>query len=258
MPDTANIETTEISNISFGPKYLWFLMVAYTVMLFGADWFDARHIKIFGLVTAAGSITFPLTYLLADIITEVYGYKNTRLAIWAGFLFYAAFLFFGQIFVYFTDPASVNKEALSLFFRINDQIILASFAAYLTAESTNSYLIAKLKIFLKGQYIAFRFIISTLLAYFIDVVVYVPLAFHGMMHFNDFIQNAIDSWIFMVSIELLLLPLSIRLTKYIKKSEKLDIYDNRTKFNIFNLNTEYSSQDNHYMENKAHESKNNN
>jgi len=240
---------TSTKIISVQPRYLWFLMTAYSVAIFAANWFDPRHVKIFGLCTGAGSIAFPLTYLLADTITEVYGYKNTRLAIWVGLLFYAICLFYGQFVLHFLDPHSSYKTALTLFLSVNDHIIIATLASLLVAESINSYLVAKLKILFQGKYIGCRFLISTLTAYFFDELFYAPIAFYGLMNIKNFMHHMLDSWIFMVSIEILLLPLSVRIAKHIKNIEKSDIYDSKTSFNIFNLDTRYSEKDNRYTGN---------
>lgn len=231
------------------PKYLWFLVIAYTVALFAADWFDPRQIKVFGLCTGAGSIAFPFTYLLSDVITEVYGYKNARVAIWLGLLFYAIFLLYGQFVVHFLSVYSPHADTLTLFLQVNHHIILATVISYLVTESVNAYLVAKLKVFFHGKYIGLRFIFSTFMAYILDELVYAPIAFYGMIvHLKDMLNHIVDSWIFMVSIELLLLPLSIRIAKRIKIIEKMDIYDHKTNFNPFHMSTYYSDKSNRYPE----------
>jgi queuosine precursor transporter len=229
------------------PKYLWLLVIAYTVALFAADWFDPRQIKVFGLCTGAGSIAFPFTYLLSDIITEVYGYKKARMTIWLGLLFYAIFLLYGQFVIHFLSLHSPHASTLTLFLQVNHHIIFATIASYLATESVNAYLVAKLKLFFCGKYIGLRFIFSTLMAYILDELVYAPIAFYGMIiHMKDLVSHMIDSWIFMVSIELLALPISIRIAKRMKAVEKTDIYDSETNFNPFLINAHYSKENNRY------------
>ncbi len=80
-------EATLATSVQATPKYLGFLTLAYTVLLLLANWFDPRLIQLFGFTTDAGTLIFPLTFLLSDLITEVYGYKYTRRAIWCGFCF---------------------------------------------------------------------------------------------------------------------------------------------------------------------------
>lgn len=243
-----NINDEKIILVS--PKYLWLLMIAYTMAIFASNIFDPRHIDIFGLCTGAGSIAFPLTYLLADVMTEVYGYKKTKIAIWSGLLFYLIFISYGQFVIHFINPNSSDKVALSLFLHVNDRIFIAAIASYLATESANTYLLAKLKIRLAGKYIGFRFIIATLFAYVVDELIYAPIAFYGLMNTSDFLHHMLDSWAFMVSIELLLVPFSVRIAKYIKIVERTDIYDNKTNFSPFNFDTQYGDEDNKYRGNQ--------
>lgn len=227
------------------PKYLWFLIQCYTMVFFASNWFDPRQIKIFGLTTGAGSIAFPLTYLFSDIITEVYGYKNSRIVVWSSLLFYLLFLFYGQFVVYFIYDHSTDKELITTFLHSNNRIILAAILSYFITETINSYLVAKLKILLDGKYMGLRFITATLTAYIFNELIYAPIAFHELItNMKDFIHHIIDSWTFMVSIELLLLPLSIRLAKRLKIIENIDIYDTRSNFNPFSFNTRYPKKDN--------------
>ncbi len=234
------------NEVTVRPKYLWCLMLAYTIALFSANWLDPRHIKIFGLSTGAGSITFPLTYLLAGNITEVYGYKNTRLAIWTGLLFYTLFLIYGKFVIHFVHPYALNKHSLELFLNINSHIILGMFGNYLITESLNSYLVARLKKHFQGKYMGIRFLIATMAAYVLDEIIYAPIAFHNVMSAKNILHHMFDSWVFMVCLALLLLPLSIRTAKFLKKAEHMDIYDTHTNFNPLLLNTDYEQTDNKF------------
>lgn len=122
-----------------------------------ANWFDIRLIRIGNLVTDAGTIIFPLTFLLSDLITEVYGYKNARRAIWCGFLFNALFIAYGQIITHLPSPhyANLNKSFDTLL-TMNARIIIASTISYFCAEPLNSFIMSKLKIFMQGHKMALR------------------------------------------------------------------------------------------------------
>ncbi|MGB8286317.1 MAG: VUT family protein [Candidatus Aquirickettsiella gammari] len=229
----------------FKKKYLGVFILGYTIVFFASNWFDPRQIQIFGLVTGAGSIAFPLTYLFSDIITEVYGYKNARIAVWSALLFFLIFILYGQLVVALLSPYSSSREALVAFLYTNNRIILAAILSYFITETMNSYLVAKLKILLNGEYMGLRFITATLTAYTFNEIIYAPIAFYGLIpNLEEFIYHMFTSWVFMVSIELLFLPFSIRLAKYIKIIENLDIYDTKTNFNPFSLNTQYRKKNN--------------
>lgn len=232
--------------IRFGPKYLWLLMSAFSLVLVGANWFEPRLISIFGLNTGAGALLFPFTYILADSITEVYGYKKARLAIWCGFLWSIIFLIYANLVSYFPSDNQANKLIFNSFTRANQQIIIASFISYLLSEPINSFLMSKLKIRLNGKYLGIRFVISILVSNIINLIIFCPLAFYGYMHIKDLIMFIATSWVLMVGLELLVVPLSVRLSIILKEREQLDIYDRNTSFNIFKLDTDYAEKDNEF------------
>src|SRR3990167_4672910 len=121
------------------PKFLWFLTLTYSMVIVLANWFDPRLIKIFGLTTDAGTLIFPLTFLLSDLITEVYGYKNARRAIWCGFLFNALFILYGQLVIHMPSPDyHTNNAMFDTLLATNVRIIIASCLSYLISEPLNS------------------------------------------------------------------------------------------------------------------------
>jgi uncharacterized integral membrane protein (TIGR00697 family) len=229
------------------PRFLWFLSLAYAMVIVLANWFDPRLIDIFGLNTDAGTLIFPLTYLLSDVITEVYGYKHARRAIWAGFLFNAMFIFYGLIVTHMPSPSypTINPMFNKLL-TFNMRIILASAISYLTSEPLNSFIMAKLKIKMQGKYMAIRFVASTIIASGTDSIIFGVIAFYGMMSNYNLAALILTMWLIKVTIEILGLPISIKVAKQLKKKEMLDIYDHRTKFNIFSLDAKYLSQDNEF------------
>lgn len=229
------------------PKYLWFLILCYAMIIVLANWFDARLIHIFGLNTDAGTLVFPLTFLLCDLITEVYGYKQARRAIWCGFLFNAIFILYGQVVIHLPGPSYATQNALfDAILATNTRIIFASTISYFVSEPVNSLIIAKLKIKMHGKNMAARFVLSTIAASGLDSLVFGTLAFYGTMNNSNLITLILTMWLIKVVVEIVGLPLSIYLTNKLKKAEQLDIYDENTKFNIFSLNASYTAQNNAY------------
>ncbi len=233
--------------ISTQPKYLWFLTLTYSMVIVLANWFDPRLINIFGLNTDAGTLIFPLTILLSDLITEVYGYKHARRAIWCGFLFNALFIIYGQVIIHMPSPNyPTNNTVFDTLLATNVRIILASAISYLSSEPLNSFVMAKLKIKTKGRYLGIRFVLSTIVASGTDSTIFSIIAFYGVMSDSNLIMLALTMWFIKVFIELIGLPISIRLTKKLKKMEQLDIYDKQTNFNILSLDTNYTARDNEF------------
>jgi uncharacterized integral membrane protein (TIGR00697 family) len=229
------------------PRFLWFLSLAYTMVIVLANWFDPRLIDIFGLNTDAGTLIFPLTYLLSDVITEVYGYKHARRAIWAGFLFNAVFVLYGFIVTHMPSPSYPTINPLfDKLLTFNVRIILASAISYLTSEPLNSFIMAKLKIKMHGRFMGIRFVASTIIASGTDSIIFGVIAFYGLMSNYNLTALILTMWLIKVAVEILGLPISIKIAKKLKKMELLDIYDRRTKFNIFSLDAKYVSHDNEF------------
>ena len=230
------------------PRLLWFIQLSYTAVILLANWFDIRMIKIAGLETDAGTLIFPLTFILSDLITEVYGYKFARRAIWVGFLFNFVFIAYGQLIIHLPSPdyaLGVNDKFDSLL-GFNARIIIASTISYLCAEPLNSYIMAKLKLKTRGKLMWLRFVSSTAVASLFDSFLFGTLAFYGTMPLHDLIIFNFTMWSIKVFIEICGLPLSLSLARRLKRSEGLDMYDVGTKFSLFSLDAKYAKANNHF------------
>lgn len=226
----------------------WFLTLSYTMVLVMANWFDARLVQIFSLVTDAGTLIFPLTFLLSDAITEVYGYKYARRTIWVGFLFNLLFLGYGQLVIHLPSPSFYvhNNELFHELLSTSSRIILASFSSYLIAEPLNSYFLAKLKIKMNGRWMSMRFVASTVCAAALDSTIFSLIAFSGTMSGHDLFVLITTMWGIKVVIEILGIPISTRLCRKLKEYEKVDMYDTNTNFTLLSLNTQYSDKQNRF------------
>ncbi len=243
---TEHTEKVTVLPTTLAPRYLGFLTLCYTMAIVFANWFDPRLIHIFGLNTDAGTLIFPLTFLLSDLITEVYGYKHARRAIWAGFLFNALFILYGQLVVHLPSPNYPTHNAqFDILLAVNVRIIFASTISYIISEPLNAYWLACLKIKTKGRLMGLRFVASTLLASGVDSVVFGTIAFYGMMSNHNLIMLILTMWLIKVGIEIIGLPFSTKAAKALKQAESLDTYDRSTNFNLFSLDATYSDKDSH-------------
>jgi queuosine precursor transporter len=229
-------------------RYLWFLNLTYTVVMLTSNWFASRFINLFSFDMEAGVLIFPLTFLLSDLVTEVYGFKNARRVIWCGFLFNILFVIYGQIVVHLPSPEYVNNEQFNLVFSISTRIIIANCISYLIAEPLNSYLMANLKIKMKGRLVGVRFILATVIASGTDSVFFCVLAFYNVLPTSKLGSFILTLWVVKGIIEILLIPWFVFLASRLKKIEKIDMYDRRTGFTFFSLNVDYERQDNQYTE----------
>lgn len=228
-------------------KYLWFLLLSFAMIISISNWYAARLVSIFGLVISPGALSFPLSFILADSITEVYGYKNARLAIWASFFFNVVFLAFGQLVTHLPSPSfAVDNAAFDKLLSMNIWIVIGSFTSYIVSEPFNSYLIAKFKMKLQGKYMGARFAISTIIAALIDSIVFIPIAFHSTLSPSNMLMLIVNIWMVKVVVEIVFIPVSVRITNWLKEKEQSDVYDSDTNFNIFNLDVSYAAADNRY------------
>jgi uncharacterized integral membrane protein (TIGR00697 family) len=228
-------------------QYLAFLTLSYTMVIVLANWFNPRFVTIFGLNTDSGTLIFPLTFMLSDLITEVYGYKQARRAIWCGFFFNCLFVLYGQLVTHLPSPEfATNNAMFDELLSVSTRVIIASAISYFVAEPFNSYLMAKMKIKMRGAFMGLRFVFSTLVAAGLDSFIFTLIAFYGTMETVTLIELGLTMWLIKVVIEVLGLPFSIRLAKKLKKIERLDIYDTHTKFSLLSLDDHYSLKDNEF------------
>jgi queuosine precursor transporter len=191
----------------------------------------------FGLfVFDAGTILFPISYIFGDILTEVYGYAKARTTIWIGFAcsLLAAFTF---TIVQYLPAASdwPNQAAYEAILGLVPRIVLASFIAYLVGSFVNAYVLSKLKIYTKGKKMWTRFIGSTVVGQFFDTLIFVTIAFYGTVSIGFLFIIMMSNYVFKVLIELVLMPVTYRVVKYLKKRENLDYFDNSTDFSPFKI-----------------------
>jgi len=200
--------------------------------------------SLFGIQLAfdGGTLLFPLAYVLADILTEVYGFKASRRVIWTGFavLAFSALVFF----ILQALPAESSWDAqdgagatgsaaygIILGGMSSGGIVLASLAGYLVGEFLNSVLLSRIKVMMKGRFLWFRAVVSSLVGELLDSVVFVSIAcFAGVFGWNLFITLALTNYILKCLIEALVLPVTYTVTRQLKKREGVDVYDEEIKY----------------------------
>lgn len=193
-----------------------------------------KLVEFKGFPFDGGTLLFPLSYIFGDILTEVYGYGLARRVIWLGFFAnILAVLTFALVTA--LPPASVwtGQEAFAQILGVVPRIVLASLVAYLCGEFTNSTVLAKLKLKTRGRYLWVRTIGSTLVGEGVDTLVFVCIAFAGAIPAHDLWLMIIFNYIFKCGTEVVLTPVTYAVVKFLKKSERIDVYDVGTSFNPF-------------------------
>jgi uncharacterized integral membrane protein (TIGR00697 family) len=185
---------------------------------------------------SGAQLLFPVTYICGDVFTEVYGYAASRRAIWLGFFGMALLAVMGQIAVALPPaPSWHNQQAFAIVFGLVPRFAIASLVAYWAGEFTNSYTLAKLKLYTKGRYLWTRTIGSTISGQFVDTVVVILIAFWGVASTADMVRLVASSYAFKVIYETLATPLTYLVVGGLKRVEKVDTFDRGTNFNPFAL-----------------------
>lgn len=215
-------------------KYFDIVVAVFAASLLISNLAATKLIAFGPIITDGGAILFPLVYILGDVLTEVYGYKYARRAIWTGFgvMLLAVFCF---TIVRYMPPAAdyhdqASFEAVLGFF---PRIVMASLTAYLVGGFLNAYVLAKLKIKTNGNKLWLRLIGSTLAGGLLDTVAFCLIAFGGLIGASDMLIYIAVGWLFKTGMEVVMLPVTYRIIDFLKKTEGVDAYDKTTNFSPF-------------------------
>jgi uncharacterized integral membrane protein (TIGR00697 family) len=198
--------------------------------------------SIFGVRMAfdAGTLLFPVSYIFGDILTEVYGYKNSRRVIWAGFFCLALSAgVFALIRVLPGESQWQQYAGDAAYLAIlggmsSGGIVLASLAGYWSGEFTNSFTLAKMKILTSGRWLWMRTIGSTIVGELVDTVVFVVIAsLFKVFPWELFLTLTVTNYLFKCGVEALMTPFTYAVVAVLKKAENEDYYDRETNFNPF-------------------------
>ena len=213
-----------------------FFTILFTACLLTANIVAVKVISLFGLFVPAGIIIFPISYILGDILTEVYGYENTRSIIWLGFL--ANLLMVIVIFIAQHMPSAPfwsNQSSFDSILGYTPRLLLASFTAFLVGSFANSFVMSKMKLITKGRMLWTRTISSTAIGEGLDSFIFISIAFIGIFSFNNLIFLILTQWGIKTLYEIIATPLTYGVVGYLKKREKMDTYDYKANYNPFAL-----------------------
>src|SRR3989338_4378365 len=212
-------------------------MVGFVITLLLSNFAGNSKVTQIGSFTfTAGVILFPLSYLLGDILTEVYGYAKSRRVIWVGFGALIVSVILVQIMICMPPaPGWHNQKAFETIFNNAPRTVIASIFAFWAGEFVNSFTLAKMKIITSGKYLWTRTIGSTVVGEAVDTCVFYPTAFIGVagFSFHLILSIMISTYILKVIWEVIATPATYALVAYLKKKENEDYYDYKTDFNPF-------------------------
>lgn len=213
-------------------KFLTLITVIFVTVLLISNIVSTKIVDLWWFVFDAWTLLFPLSYIFADVLTEVYWYKETRKVIWMWF-WSVILLSSIIILVWYLPPASDRpfQADYQNVLGLTSRIVFASLVAYFFWEFTNSYILAKIKVKMKWKYLWFRTISSTLVWELFDTMIFVLIAFYWVFDNGLLKTIIISNYVFKVWVEVLFTPLTYFIVNKLKKAEKEDYYDTKTDFN---------------------------
>ncbi len=223
----------------------WFVGVVaiFVTTLIVSNIVAVKLIEVGGLVLPAAIVIFPVSYLIGDILTEVYGYSQARRVIWLGFgcnlLAVAAIWVSGAL-----PPApfwAPNQAAFDTILGYTPRLLGASFLAYLVGEFANAAVLAKMKVATGGRYLWTRTIGSTLVGQGLDSAVFITVAYMGVFPPEALPVAVVSQWLVKSAFEAAATPLTYVVVNRLKRAEGVDVFDAKTRMSPFVLE-EASSQ----------------
>ncbi|MDO8742457.1 MAG: queuosine precursor transporter [bacterium] len=213
-------------------KYLGLITTLYIAFQLISD-VTAGKIVQFGSFTLPASILyFPITYIFADVLTEVYGYSKARNVVWQAFLASIVAGLVYQLAVWL--PPAVGFDANDAYIRVLGsvpRILLGGWIAVWAGGIANDYILAKMKIWTKGKYLWMRTIGSTIVGEGVNTFLFFAIALSGILPNSLLVSSILSGWLFKVVIETVLTPLTYLVVAKLKKVENEDYYDTNTNFN---------------------------
>src|SRR5688500_18837270 len=227
-------------------RYFDFVMASFVTILLLSNILGAGKVAVIDLPYlglwpfGAGILFFPLSYVLGDILTEVYGYAHARRCIWAGTIALLFMAFMSTVVVALPPDADwKGQEAYEAVFGQVPRIVFASMVAFWAGEFANSVVLAKMKVRTQGRRLWTRTIGSTVVGQGVDSLIFYPLAFWGAAGWTNelVLQVLVTPWVLKVAWEALLTPVTYAVIGFLKRREGFDVYDEKTDFTPFRVGT---------------------
>lgn len=213
------------------------LGILFCVCLIAANLLETKVVQLYGITVTAGLIVFPISYIINDCIAEVWGFRKARLLIWMGFAMNFFVVALGQLAVLMPAASFWEGEAgFNFVFGMAPRIAAASFTAFLVGSFLNAYVMSKMKIASGGKNFSLRAVVSTLVGESADSLIFFPLAFGGVIPLNELIVMVGIQVVLKTAYEIVVLPITIRVVNYVKRTEEVDVYDTDVSYNVLKIN----------------------
>ena len=210
--------------------------ILFCVCLITANVLETKQISLGPANMTAGLIVFPVSYIINDVVCEVWGYRRTRLLIWMGFSMNFLFVVFGAIADWIPGASYWHgEEGFHQIFGLAPLIAGASFLAFLAGSFINAYVMSKMKLTSDGKNFSLRAVMSTIFGELTDSVIFFPLALGGVIPWEEMPSLVITQVSLKTIYEIIALPMTIRVVNFTKKHDHEDVFDTDVAYNIFKV-----------------------
>lgn len=210
--------------------------VLFCVCLIASNLFESKLVDFFGITLTGGLFVFPVSYILNDCISEVWGFRKARLIIWLGFIMNFFVVILGRLLVEMPSPSFWHGgEHFNFIFSFAPRVAIASFTAFIVGSFINAFVMSKMKVKSRGKNFSARAIISTLFGETGDSLIFFPIAFAGLIPFSEMVKLVLTQIVLKTLYEIIVLPVTIRVVKKVKKIENTDVYDDDISYNVFKV-----------------------
>ena len=212
------------------------LGILFNVCLIAANLLETKVIQVGSLTVTAGLLVFPISYIINDCIAEVWGFKKARLIIWSGFAMNFFVVALGLIAVAIpAAPFWEGEEHFDFVFGMAPRIVAASLMAFLVGSFLNAYVMSKMKVASQGRNFSARAIWSTVVGETADSLIFFPVAFGGIIAWKELLIMMGIQIVLKSMYEVIILPVTIRVVKAIKKIDGSDVYDTDISYNVLKV-----------------------
>lgn len=208
--------------------------VLFSVCLIAANLLETKVVQIGGLSVTCGLLVFPISYIINDCIAEVWGFAKARIIIWCGFAMNFFVVALGLISVQLpAAPFWEGEEHFNFVFGMAPRIVAGSLLAFLVGSFLNAYVMSRMKLKSEGRHFSLRAIVSTLVGETADSLVFFPIAFGGILTVGQLATMMAVQIVLKSLYEVVILPVTIRVVRAVKRMEETDVYDEGISYNIF-------------------------
>lgn len=210
--------------------------VLFTVCLIASNVLETKQIDVLGLPLTGGLLVFPISYIINDVVSEVWGYRKAGILIWTGF----AMNFFFVSVCALCDaipgaPFWDNDAGFHAIFGLTPRIAAASFVSFIAGSFVNAYVMSKMKISSGGKNFSLRAVVSTIFGEGVDSLLFFPLALYGVVPDTELPMMMLLQVVLKTGYEIVVLPITNIVVRWVKKYEGEDVYDNGISYNILKI-----------------------